>query len=202
MGTGGMRLGAGRPGRHVKAEHCRQLDVRRWHRDGLLYPGVSTGWVWTDGSTGERLASIGFSVTDRAVILAYTLNGAPARQHVPLDRTPCYYGGTRPWFGCPRCGGRVAVLFLRSNGFACRRCQRVAYASQSGDECDRTWLRQRKAEAKLDPHWQRPKGMHRTTHRRLLSIVMECEERRDAALGRHLAALERQLDSLGRRRTR
>ena len=191
MGSGGSRYGAGRPGWHVKAEHCRQLDVRRWQRDGLLRPGVSTGWAWTDGETGEQLASIGFNVTADAVLLAYTLNGTPMRQRVALDRTPCHYGGARPWFRCPRCAGRVAVLYLRTNGFACRRCQRVAYASQSGDELDRAWRRQRKAETKLGENWQRPKGMHGTTHRRLLSIIWDCEERRNVALAHHLAVLTR-----------
>ena len=85
----------------------------------------------------------------------------------------------------------MAVLYLRTNGFACRCCQRVAYASQSGDDLDRGWRRQRKAEAKLGENWQRPKGMHDTTHRRLLSTIWDCEERRDVALAHHLAVLVR-----------
>lgn len=189
MGRGGMRWGAGRPGWHIKAEHCRRIDVRRWHRDGLLRPGISTSWIWTDGETGERLASIGFSVADHHVTLSYSINGAPAMQHVPLERTPCHYGGTRPWFHCPRCSRRVAVLFLRSNGFACRHCQRVAYASQSDDLCGRTWRRQAKLEARLGPNWQRPKGMHHRTRTQLLEGIFECEEVREDTLARFLARM-------------
>lgn len=34
-------------------------------------------------------------------------------------------------FAFPHCARRVAVLFLRANGFFCRHCNRVAYGSQS-----------------------------------------------------------------------
>jgi hypothetical protein len=49
-----------------------------------------------------------------------------------------------------------------------------------------------KVEAKISENWRRPKGMHRATHERLLSIIWDCEERRDAALATPLAALMRQ----------
>lgn len=189
MGKGGMRWGAGRPGWHVKAEHCRRLDVRRWHREGLLRPGTSSAWVWTDAESGERRASIGFSVAAYSVNLSFNLNGEPITQHVPLDRTPCTYGGVRPWFRCPKCSRRVAVLFLRAAGFACRRCQRVAYASQSDDPCGRTWRKQSKLEARLAENLKRPRGMHRQTYERLLAVIWQCEEMRDCLLARYLGAL-------------
>lgn len=193
MAKGGMRYGAGRPGWHVKAEHCRRLDVRRWHRDGFLRLGTSTGWAWTDSETGERLASIGFSVADHHVTLSYSINDSPMTQHVPLDRTRCNYGGARPWFRCPKCSRRVAVLFLRANGFACRHCQRIAYASQSDDLCGRTWRRQQKLEARLGPNWRRPKGMHHRTRERLLDGIFACEEIREDALAVYLSLVMRLL---------
>jgi len=64
-----------------------------------------------------------------------------------------------------------------------------AYYSQSEDELGRDWLRQHKAEAKLGGLWQRPKGMHRTTHERLLSIIWKCEERRDDAIATYAAGV-------------
>lgn len=182
MGSGGFRLNAGRSGWHVKAEHCRQLDVRRWHRDGLLKPGTVSGWAWNNRETGKRLASIGFAAAEDHVSLSFAIDGAPMRQHVPLERTRCHYGGTRPWFQCPRCAGRVAVLFLRASGFACRHCQRVAYGSQSDDECGRAWRRQSKLEARLGDNWQRPKGMHHRTHLRLIEAIAACQQQRDGAL--------------------
>ena len=88
------------------------------------------------------------------------------------------------------------MLFLRAGRFACRHCQRIAYASQSGDLCDRTWRKQAKVEAKLGPNWQRPKGMHDTTRERLLSIIWDCEERRDAALAGFLTSFLRRHPTL------
>ena len=191
MGTGGSRYGAGRPAMHVKAEHCLQLDVRDWHRKGVLRPDVAGSWVWTNRATGELRGTVGYRVEFDRVELNYSIDGKPSGQSVRLESTPCTYGGTRTWFVCPIRGERVAVLFLRAGRFACRHCQRLAYASQSGDALDRTWLKQRKAEAKLGEHWQRPKGMHQTTHTRLMSIILDCEERRDAALAAHLGSLFR-----------
>jgi endogenous inhibitor of DNA gyrase (YacG/DUF329 family) len=181
MGRGGMRWGAGRPGWHAKAEHCRSIDARRWAREGLLQSGYHGGWAWSDPETGDRLASIGYSVDADAVTLIYSMGTIPMRQHVPLLATECNFGGCRRWFGCPQCGRRVAVLYLRQRGFACRRCNRVAYASQSGDEIDRTWRRQSKLERRLSEHWRRPKGMHSSTYDRIIQSIVECEERRNAA---------------------
>ena len=180
MGRGGYRFGAGRPGWHVKAEHCRQLDVRRLHRDGWLRPGASCAWGWwTD--EGEKLGSISLQAEGESLVLTYSLNGEPKIQRVDIERTACNFGGSRTWFACPRCARRCAVLYLR-DGFACRKCSRVAYASQSDDDMGRAWRKQRKVEVRLGENWRRPKGMHRTTYERLLNRIMQCEERRDDAL--------------------
>lgn len=122
MGRGGMRWGAGRPGWHVKAEHCLRIDARRWARDGLFSAGRAGAWVWRDAGSGEETGRIGYSGEGGAVSLTFTVNGAPVRQYIATQRTACNFGGGRSWFSCPRCGRRVAVLFLRGNaGFICRR---------------------------------------------------------------------------------
>lgn len=182
MGRGGMRYNAGRPGWHVKAEHCRRIDARRWQREGILAGGRAGTWAWTDAETGEQLASIGYRSEPSTVVLSYNLNDKLVKQWLPILHTPCHFGGLRHWFGCPSCARRVAVLFLRSNGFLCRHCNRVAYASQSDDEIGRIWRVQAKIEVRLGKHWQRPRGMHQTTHERLVSRILDCELRRDEAL--------------------
>ena len=182
MGRGGSRWGAGRPGWHVKAEHCRRIDARRWRREGILQPGRMGSWVWTDADTGEQTASIGYSIEPGAVVLNYTMGDKPMRQRLPILATPCHFGGQRQWFACPHCARRVAVLFLRANGFFCRQCSRIAYGSQSDDAVARTWRKQAKAEGRLGEHWQRPKGMHQTTYAKLLATIFDCGERRDAEL--------------------
>lgn len=196
MGTGGMRCGAGRPATHVKAEHCRRIDVRRWRREGLLLAGRSGAWQWTCGETGELLAAIGYRSDGGTVTLDYSINGEARQQSIRLGRSRCNYGGHRPWFHCPIGGERVAVLYLRAGHFACRHCQRIAYASQSDDACARTWRTQAKAEAKLGLGWRRPKGMHESTRERLLTVILDCEERRDIALSTFLTGMLRRQPSL------
>lgn len=127
----------------------------------------------------ERALQLGFWIP---LILSFSGDGTPVRQHVPVLATACNYGGERQWFGCPNCGWRVAILYLRAARFACRSCQRVTYASQSEDALGRLWRKQSKAEAKLEENLRRPKGMHRRTRERLLDVIYACEEARDNEL--------------------
>lgn len=187
MGTGGMRFGAGRPAYKGKAEACLRLDVRDLARRGLLYAGVSGNWAWSNSRTGERTGTISYSIEEDAAVLTYAIDGEPKVQWVPILRTGCNYGGARPWFACPHCSTRVAMIYFRRGGFHCRKCAQVAYYSQSEDDIDRTWQKQRKAEAKLGKGWSRPKGMHATTRDRLLQVIARCEEQRNAALAVFMA---------------
>lgn len=196
MGKGGMRCGAGRPALHAKAEHCRSIDVRRWQRERTLRAGSAGTWQWTDRSTGEKRAAIGYRSNGFSVTLDYAIDGVARTQSIGLTETPCNLGGARQWFVCPIRGERVAVLFLRAGRFACRHCQRVAYASQSGDVFDRMWRKQAKAESQLGPGWAKPKGMHVATRERLLSIILDCEEARGQALANCLATLLQRHPSL------
>lgn len=184
MAKGGTRYGAGRPGWRLKAEHVQRIDVRRWHRAGTLRAGYAGTWAWHVGD--EPAGSIGYSAQEGGVTLQYSCDGNATTQRIVLDRTRCHFGGSRSWFVCPRCSARVAVLYLRGGRFACRRCQRVSYASQSEDHCARTWRKQARLEARLGKHWRRPKGMHRATHERLLDVIMACEDARYASLAGHL----------------
>lgn len=189
MGTGGSRLGAGRPSQRMKAEYFLRLDVRRWHRNGVLSSGYSGAWEWRDHETGQTRGSISYTVGAGTVSLRFSSGGVPVCQSIVLTQTGCTFGGARPWFVCPVRGERVAVLFFRSGRFACRTCQRLCYASQSEDACGRAWRKQAKVERKLGPDWARPKGMHKKTHERLIEIILDCEERRDAALAGYITAL-------------
>lgn len=186
MSKGGWRWNAGRRGYKGKAETCQRLDVREWQRRGTLRPGYWGTWSWRNSATGEQTGSISYRVEQGAAELIYTLNGEPRSQRVPLLSTPCHYGGTRPWFACPHCTARVAVIYLRRGGFYCRKCAGVAYSSQSENACDRTWRIQQKAEAKLGKGWRRPKGMHHKTRKRLMEVIFRCEEQRDDEIALYL----------------
>jgi hypothetical protein len=192
MGTGGARYGAGRPGYKVKTGQLLSLDVRRLARLGYTQRDTSFGWQWSQGD--EPTGSIGITAqAGTALTLNYraTIQGQARdyAQRVELAYTACHFGQSRPWALCPRCGHRVAMLYLRAGQFACRHCQRVSYASQSQDVLGRSWIKQRKIEAKLGDKWQRPKGMRQTTHNRLMAELIDCHQRREAALAMFLVRL-------------
>lgn len=184
MARGGARFGAGRPAYKAKGEYLHRVDVRIWARREMLDSYGSFTWSWNRG--GEPMGRIGVLVEPKSTVtLQYTLpNDGEARhinERVRLQYTPCHFGGARPWFHCPRCAAKVAVLYLRGGRFACRHCQRVAYSSQSEDVMARTWRKQGQLEAKLADDWQRPKGMRHATYARLMDRLTDCEQRRDEA---------------------
>ena len=156
----------------------RSIDVRRWHREGLLSPRQSFRLQWS--RRGEVVASIQVRTEPGRVVLSYRhrIGGGDWKDElypIYLDWTRCHFGGQRPWFLCPasRCGRRVAILYS-GEIFACRHCYRLAYPSQRETPGDRAarradWIRER-----LD--WEpgilngkgfKPKGMHWRTFERL-----------------------------------
>lgn len=153
----------------------RSIDVRRWQRDRLLEPWQAFRWRWH--RDGETLASINVHTEQGRVMLTYRyrLYGGEWEDKampVSLTWTPCNYGDKRPWFRCPGCGQRVAILYAGAI-FACCHCFRLAYSCQRESWDDRITRRIERIPARLD--WQagflngnewKPKGMHwRTFHR-------------------------------------
>jgi len=157
----------------------REVDVRRWYRDGLLLEGRAFGWQWS--RAGEVQASIRVKVEVNRVILCYRhrAGGAEWKEEeypVFLTWTGCNLGGRRPWFICPAkgCGRRVAILY-GGGIFACRHCYALAYPSQRETAVDRAVRRADGIRLRfgweagiLNPNGDRPKGMHWRTYLRLL----------------------------------
>jgi len=156
----------------------RSIDVRRWHRDGLLTP-QSFSWSWS--CNGEAIGYINVRTEQDQVILTYRHRRGDEdwqdkTYSVWLNWTPCHFGGKRPWFLCPaaNCNRRVAILY--SGGvFACRHCYQLAYSSQRETYYDRVARQADKIRKRLgweqgimNPKgWQKPKGMHWRTFERL-----------------------------------
>ena len=162
MGTGGMRNGAGRPGYRLKAEQTPKIDIRVWHKWGLLREGGTNTWSWSRG--GESVGNIRFNVRSDSIRLGYSIDGQDASQTIGTTATPCHYGGSRTWLTCPICHQRSAVLYLRSGRFACRKCQRVSYTSQSDSESKRGHASYHRLHALIvngKPKWQRWKTFNR-----------------------------------------
>ena len=156
--------GSGRPPQRRKCEHLLALDIRQIVREGRLHPGAIFGRHWVCG--GESSGSITVSVGDGWVRLYYTwtpYGTEPQKVDYLVDvaHSHCHYGGSRPWFHCPRCGSRRAVIYgIASDGrFGCRYCMRLGYASEAESRIDRINRRLQKLEATLGEDGQKPKWM-------------------------------------------
>lgn len=182
---GGYRVGAGRPGWHAKTAGKLQVDVRRLHRDGHLSGCYELQWTWANRAqitlhTNPDEVTLVYGGKDRGG------NWREVNQPVAITRTPCHYGGARPWFVCPQCLRRVAILYLW-NVPQCRTCARLVYSSQSDDAIGRSWRRTRKIEARLKGdakrwNYHRPKGMRQATYERLVAAYLREEHLREEAL--------------------
>ena len=185
------------------------LDVRWLHRLGALAPGAVCRPQWT---RGERPAGSIVTIRDpqrECLHLDYrtqTLGGpwTAVQETIALVWTSCHFGGERPWFGCPGCGSRRAVLFAVGGRFRCRACHRLAYSSTREDAADRsrrrlTVLRTKLGSRYAQPVWTippRPTGMHHATYARLvwriareLGCYDDLADAELARIGRRVAAL-------------
>ena len=172
-------------------EDHRSIDIRRWHRDGLLKRHWFS-WQWT--RDGERIASINVRSENDQVRLSYRSRQygeewEEVDQPVTITWTDCHLGGARPWFICGvysngvYCGRRVAKLYAAGKLFACRHCYRLHYACQSEKPMDRHLRKAQKIRARLggslstfDPLPEKPKGMHWRTYERLWDMAGTTED--------------------------
>ncbi len=150
-------LGSGnrhRFGKKSTTDECHSLSVRDLHRDGLLKLGGSFSLRWSRGDR-ETGSIRGFAYRNRVVLSYRHCSGRAAEwegveEVVPLQWTPCNFGGSRPWFVCPgivnggACGRRVAILYGPGKYFLCRHCYDLRYESQREDKKDRALRRARK----------------------------------------------------------
>lgn len=196
MSRGGSRYGAGRPAHNIKAESTQRIEIRRWVREGR-FDGIhhfTAGWT----QNGEPSGSIGVATSRDGATLIYRTKDARCdewqdrQQQISVVRTPCNYGGYRRWFRCPVCDRRCELLYLRSARFACRKCQLVAYASQSGALIDRLIHKSHKLQRRIEGG--KPRGMRWTTYRAIFDKVSAIEEQADRLFAIRCAGLIGLLD--------
>ena len=103
-------------------ESCRSIDVLQWHRLGYLRSPGRFSCAWTRG--GERVASILVRAQRHTMMLKYQSRSygedwTDVEQRVTIARTPCRFGGERPWFLFGGCKWNV----LRSQRHQAVRCR-------------------------------------------------------------------------------
>jgi len=156
-------LGSGRSGWKPKAEYLPQVDVRDIHKDTPLMEGAS-------------------------IYLSHP--AATSGINISLTWTELNYGGKRPWFVCPSCGERVAILYLYSGQFFCRSCHDITYSSRCEGTMDILLRRERKLLEKLGGHlFPKQKGMHLKTRTRLLAEHVKNSEQLNKLLSEKIDIL-------------
>lgn len=164
----------------LEALQC--LDIRELKRFGFLITGsrATVTWKYQDQANGHTdIEYIDGALQIRHRHHTCTGGWKTARQCVAIDYTTPPLGGTRPWFICTDCGGRCAKLYFDQR-FKCRTCTGLMYYCQRVDERHRLLARMIGIREQLDglalagefiP--QRPKGMHRSRYRALLTLHNE-----------------------------
>jgi hypothetical protein len=165
-------------------EACMSIDVRSWHREGLLRAGQcfahSLTWNW------QPTQGIAVLTKPDAVYLMFRSRswqheyGRIITQRIPIAWTACTLGGCRPWFRCEAhpngryCGRRVALLYSPGGAFACRHCYGLVYDCQNETPFVRSFRRARKIRMRLgtgfsfaEPFPDKPSGMHWKTYLRM-----------------------------------
>lgn len=110
-----------------------------------------------------------------------------------MDRVPNYFGGSRTYWLCPRCGRRARYLYFKGKGFQCRECAKLNYRCQQRTKDATNHARDglKLARDKLD--WEpsfdfypaifpyvtpdKPKGMHWATYDRYLTRYRRYQEK-------------------------
>lgn len=127
-------------------EESLELDVNVFNREGWLDEDGQTGVLqWARESDGEQVATVAYAYIDEddveELVVCYTISSKRASSEdrevvlpISIERTDCYFGGTRPWFQCPDCHGRKGKLYKPPHGadrFLCRDCHGLIYRSQT-----------------------------------------------------------------------
>ncbi len=183
----------GRSRSRIHFGELRTLRLSQFQR-GLLAPAARWHGTteWPDGATVavEKLQDAGLAV-------AYATDGGHQDVAVEITHSPRHFGGTEPYFCCPRCGRRCRVLYFVGAGLRCRRCIRGLYYCQVLDPAGqalrrfralRNRIRPGTENERLDYFPRRPKGMRRVTYQRIKAAALAALERYHAALDVKLVA--------------
>ncbi len=162
----------------------KKLDIRYLARKKMIKPDQADfhSYLMNWYRNGEKTDSISIRTERDQILLTYTnthhATGEKEEMEYPIlvKWTACNFGGKRPWFYCPHCGRRVAILYS-AKLFLCRHCLDLAYSCQREQAYDRAARRAEKIRDKLkwewsgilDGHEPKTKGMHEKTYQRLVT---------------------------------
>jgi hypothetical protein len=161
------------------------IDIRDWHQHKILKPDARFHW-WSFSTNGS-CALIRVTVILNGIRVDVAVDQGTSvvirkGSLICLTHTRCHYGGSRPWFQCPRCERRSARLYFSAHHWICRICTGCRYRTQSESRLTRSIRKARKIRSRLgaSPNLTekietRPKGMHTRTFERLNQAAISAE---------------------------
>lgn len=166
--------------RRSSIEDRQRIGVKQMHDGGVLQEGVRATFSWSKRDGTE--CGMGLAYRDDNLVMHYQLireskEPEPVVIILPVEWTPCFYGGHRPWFHCPDCKRRCLFVYAHFTRYTCRRCVGLPYHSQGSTSFDRAAERANRIRERLG--WEggflngmsiRPKGMHRKRFVRLVRL--------------------------------
>lgn len=213
-GYGSGRHGSGKP----TTDPLLFLDIRYLRRSGLLRStatgpySFSLSWSCRGNPSGN--ISVIVQGTEGTyppeIVLDYSTKGwgettwTPVRERVMIETTECNYGGERPWFLCPHCGSRRAVLFSVDGRFRCRACHGIVYSSTRETEDDRLARRALEIQKRLGGHkygtiydpGPKPPHMHWATYERICEELSDLNMLTLCSFMARFGKLEKRFDAL------
>lgn len=167
-----------------KAEGALPVDIRKWNRQGLIFPGsyITSSWS-TGGYIHSTINAVAYA--DRLVLKYRYRKTEDVEQSIRFTWSRCNFGGERIWFLCPFCSRRCAVVYTYGKYFACRICGNLAYQTQNESYEDRLFSKANKLRKKIGakpgaanplPIFK-PKWMHQKTWDRIRWQIMILEGR-------------------------
>ena len=173
---GGMGSGnRWRYGTKGTVDASKRLDIRYLKQQGMLRSGTYS-LSWSRGGEPSGNINVRMVAGESMTVIGKWRRDAseewqPMEKTVHLSHSSCAFGGLRPWFICPYCSRRVAVMIVDAGYVACRHCLKLTYASCNEDMIDRSWRKRDKIKSRLGGDdiniYVKPKGMHQRTWERL-----------------------------------
>jgi hypothetical protein len=190
--------------KHATTYEALDLDIRALARVTNLRKGsVMFEATWTYWLTDS---GVGITVLDgeHALVSYSNRQGEAITERINIEWTPCNYGGARPWWSCPQCNRRCAIVYARGEWpFMCRLCANLTYETAQADAVTRAMTKTNKRLARLGweygkPFPPKPKGMHRRTWTRLVAECSAAARAERAAFDEWAEYMEREIEHIGR----
>lgn len=184
-------------------DHLR-LDVRDFAKQGILKSRYCRRVELSSQSTKNIGAICAFYKNGRIFIEAKDMRSNAEQDiltcDIGLQYTDVNFGGQRPWWTCPYCGRRCAILYLGyGQQWLCRECLRLPYSSQGFTTIESLSARVERAQQHLGPDGQRKKGQHQRTYSLRLHDLFTAHMSLKEEGHKEAQALKEEMDALNAR---